>query len=300
MPPYTMTHRGLRIWQTHFHTQQLSTDTRGKIRPLRSPVMVWSGLDITWRILKCHVVHDFQHCVLVPLQRVLADVYVRDISTSMSLVPHSSIPATAIPKEIYIRNSRISNIPNSLHRRWGFIVRKPPEGIEMRQCYPKEVWNVKDNILQGKEDDAGPSSWHASLELSLNLATKSGRNARYTLILALGCRHDYGMDQPSAWCHIDNTIWRHNAVNVEEFHRLASSRPPWDKARLSRTYTSTMKDFDFKVFITPARVFSQDMFVVDLHYADRRDAPNPGEHRKHQLLPSSSLSHPGYLIRDAP
>lgn len=286
--PYAMTHRGLRIWQMLFHTEQLSEDDRTKLRPLRSPVMIWSGFDIVWVILKCHVVHDYQHFVIVPLRHLSSDVYLRDISSSVSLIPYGSIPAATFSKEIYIRNTHTSTIPKGVRRRWGFLVRKPPEGIEIRQCYPKEAWNVKDKILQGKADDTGPSSWHAALELNLSLATRSGHTAKYMVFLALGCRHDETAGRPKAWCHIDDTIW-YSPVNLEAFYQVVASRPAQHEVRRFSADNATRLDLILKVTITPTKVLSQDMFVVDFQYAELRDRLDTAARSSNrQLLPPST------------
>ncbi|KAI4943497.1 hypothetical protein J4E91_009407 [Alternaria rosae] len=288
VPPYTITHRGLRIWQTFFHTHQLDDFGRGMLRPLRSPIMIWSGHDIVWGILRCHVVHDFQHFVIVPLRHLSADVYLRDVSTSVSLIPFGCIPPSAFSREIYIRNTRTSTIPNSVRRRWGFLVRKPPEGVEIRQCFPKEAWNEKDNILQGKDHDIGATSWHASLELNFSLATKTGESAKYMIFLSMGCRHDPKAEKPQPWCHINDAIWRQGTMNLEAFHATASSKPAQQEVRRFRAGNVTRTDLFLKVSITPAKVLSQDMFVVDFHYAELQDHFTPAKRSSHgQLLPPS-------------
>jgi hypothetical protein len=297
--PYGITHRGLRIWQTLFHTLELDSVERDKLRPLRSPVMIWSGLDTVWGILRCHVVHDFQHFVVFPLRHLSGNVYLRDISTSVSLIPFGSIPATAFPREIYIRNPRISTIPKGVRRQWGFLIRKFPEGIVIRQCYPKEAWSAKDDIVQGKADDAGPSSWHATLELNFSLITKSGQIAKYMLFLALGCRKDGIAEQPRAWCHIDDTIWRYGTANLESFHHAASSKPQQHEVGRFRAGNVTRVDLSLWVSITPVKVLSQDMFVVDLHYAELEDHLDTTTRSSHQQLLPPSTSYSGPPMHDA-
>jgi hypothetical protein len=267
--PYTITHRGLRIWQTLFHTRELGSVERDKIRPLRSPIMIWSGLDIVWGILRCHVVHDFQHYVVVPLRHLSADIYLRNVSTSVSLIPSGSISATAYPREIYIRNSRTSTIANSVRRRWGFLLRKPPEGAEIRQCYPKEAWSAKDNILQGKEDNVGPSSWHAAFEFRFSPTNKAGNTENYVVFVALGCRRHDTAEHPKEWCYIGNPMLLHGTVqhqNLEAFHRAISSKPPRYQAFGFGKTDRTHVGLSLKVSITPMKVLSQDMFVVDFRY----------------------------------
>lgn len=297
--PYTMTHRGLRIWQMLFHTEELSQVDRAKIRPLRSPVMIWSGFDIVWVILRCHVVHDYQHFVVVPLRHLSADVYLRDVSSSVSLIPYGSIPAAIISQEIYIRNAHTSTIPKGVRRRWGFLIRKPPQGVEIRQCYPKKAWNIKDQILQGKEDDARPSSWHAALELNLSLTAKRGQTVKYIVLLALGCRYDDASGRPKAWCHVDDTIW-FNSVNLEVFYQTVASRSAQHEVRRFRAAHPTTLDLDIKVTITPAKVLSQDMFVVDFRYAELQDQLDTATRSSSRQLLPPSASVPRILPRINP
>jgi hypothetical protein len=267
LPPYTITHRGLRIWQTLFYAHQLDDPGRQDVRPLRSSVMIWPDHDIVWGILRCHVAHDFEHLVVVPLRHLSADVYLRDISTRVSLIPFRSMPVSAFSREIYIRNTRTSTIQNSVQRLWGFLIRKLPEGLEIGQWFPKEAWNEKDSILQGKEENAGPSSWHASLELNFSVATNTGDHARYMILLSLGCAYDDTVEQPQAWCRIDDEVKRQDSSYLRAFHALAPSKPARDTMKQFRTDIVTRTDLNLMVTITPAKVFSQDMFIVEFYYA---------------------------------
>ena len=266
VPPYTSTHRGLRIWQTLFHTRELDQDGRGKLRPLRSPIMIWSDNDIVWGILRCHVVHDFQHFLIIPLRHLSADVYDRDMSTSVSLIPCGSIPPSAFSREIYIRNTHTSIIPTSVRRRWGFLIRSLPAGMDIRQCFPKEAWNKKDNILQGKGNDLGSSSWHASLEL--DFTTITGPTAGCNTYVSIGCKYEHLAERPQPWCHIEDTIWRKGAASIDMIHKRVSSEPSQHEVRQFYMHNMTRTDLSLKVSITSAKVLSQDMFVVDFQYAE--------------------------------
>jgi len=271
VPPYTITHRGLRIWQTLLHTHQLDKCGREMIRPLRSSVMIWPDHDIVWGILRCHVVHDFQHLVIVPLVPLSADLYLRDVSTSVSLIPFGYVPPSAFPREIYIRNVRTSAVQSIFRRRWGFLVRKPSEGIEIRRCFPTEAWNEKDNILQGKDNDVGPSSWHASLELRSSLANEAGQTTKYMIFLSLGCKQDTLAEKPQPWCHIQDPIWEQGIVNLEAVHASASSNFTQHEVRRFRMNYVVGTNVSLKVSITTAKVLFQEMFVVDFHFAELQD-----------------------------
>jgi hypothetical protein len=266
--PYTMTHRGLRIWLALFNIQQLGNDDLQAIRPLRSPVMIWSGNDSVWAVLRCHVIHDFHHFVIIPLRHLAADIYLRDTSTSVSLIPTGSLPTSTSTKEVYIRNSRIPTIWNSIRRRFGFLLRNLPEGFQIHRCYPKEAWDDKDKILQGKREDSGSPSWDASLQLDCSLATKGGLVAGCMIFLALGCRQGGSQEQPRAWCHVDDKIWRYGTANLETFHHSVTSKPPRYEVQRFRAGNITRLDLNLKVSIVPKKVFLQDMFVVDIHYSE--------------------------------
>ncbi|XPS73478.1 hypothetical protein M3J09_005624 [Ascochyta lentis] len=131
--PYSMTHRGLRIWLQLFRFDDLggftSPDLSQDVRPLRSPVMIWSSHDLVWAILRCHVAHDFHHFVIIPLKHLAADIYVRDTSTNVALMPTISITRTISETEVYIRNSRTQSISNSVQRRFGFLIRNIPKDL---------------------------------------------------------------------------------------------------------------------------------------------------------------------------
>jgi hypothetical protein len=109
--PYTMTHRGLRIWLPMFNTQQLDDNDRNSIRRLRSPVMVWSRADCSWAILRCHVVHDFHHSVVIPLRHMSADIFICDKSSSVSLIPTESLPAFCLyQKDLHQEQSHLDTL----------------------------------------------------------------------------------------------------------------------------------------------------------------------------------------------
>ncbi|KAI4930771.1 uncharacterized protein J4E92_004603 [Alternaria infectoria] len=274
VPPSTMTHRGLRIWQTLFHTHQLDSHRRSAIRPLHGHMM-WPDRDVVWGILRCHVAHDFQHFVIVPLVQLSADIYHREVSYPVSLVPFEFVPSSAFPKEIYIRYASTSTVQNSFQRRWGFLIRKPSEGIEVRRCLPKEAWNEKDSILQGKDNHIAPFAWTASLELRFGLVNKAGWANKYTIFLSLGCLQDAPEEKPQPWYDIKDAVWEQGSMILEAFHTSASPKPVQNESGRVRIDYVVGTDVSFKVFITPTKVLSQDMFVVDFHYAELPD--NSGE-----------------------
>ncbi|KAF3048922.1 hypothetical protein E8E11_009876 [Didymella keratinophila] len=272
--PYSMTHRGLRVWLQLFRFDDLAkvtdVDLHRNVRPLRSPVMIWSSQALVWAILRCHVIHDFHHFVIIPLQHLAADIYVRDTSTNVALMPVSSFPYSIPEFEIYIRNSRTQSIANSIQRRFGFLIRNIPEGLQIAttSC-PTAAWNPEDKILQG--DRAGPEErfWYAGLLLVFQ-PSKKFLPFKYGVCLSLGCVWSLGMKEPTPWCHLDNTVRITNDIDLVGFHNAAQSRKErHEVAHYPDTYWTTDK-VSLKVVIDERKVFGQRMFIVDLEYMGGR------------------------------
>ena len=260
VPPYAMTHRGLRIWLPLFETQQLNDDDRLTMRPLRSPVMILAGVDIVWAVLRCHLMHDFDRTVIIPLRCLSANVYLRDTDTRISLISEASLPATMSTKEIYMRNSSTAAISDSVRRRFGFLIRKLPADSYISQCFPKEAWNDKDRILQGKRDDSVASSWKASLQLTFpSLVNKKLRKAGCVVSLTFGCTQDEHDSEakPHAWYSTDK-------YGPVDYHKAMESSFTRQTNAWYATDNVTSSDLDLKVTITPRKIFLQDMFVVDI------------------------------------
>lgn len=277
--PYSMTHRGLRIWLQLFRIDDLQVeikeDLRKNIRPLRSPVMIWSSNDLVWAILRCHVAHDFRHFVAVPLQHLAADIYTRDLSTSVALIgidyaplitQHYVLHGSSNEREIYIRNSRISSISNSVQRRFGFLVRNLTPGLKIaREAYPINTWNPQDKILQGNGNSENERFWHASLTLLLPTAPYA--TFKYATCLSLGCENGPALKMPRPWCYLDDMVMSTNDIDLLSFHNAAGSkRPRHEVTRLRGTHQATR--FGLKVSIEEAKVLGQRMFIVDIDYIE--------------------------------
>lgn len=285
--PYTMTHRGLRIWLRLIAPTTIG-DWHEKIRPLRSPIMIWSSYKPIWAILRCHVAHDFHHVVIIPLRHLSADIYLRDTSTNVALLPTETQFDAMTTEEVYIRNSRIPSIASSVRRRFGFLIRNLPDGFSVASATPRESWDPKDQILQGYRQDSGNHSWHASLNLGSNLTFHP---AKHMLFLSLGCKPSQGAKQPIPWCHLDDTIFFHGQGSLEAFHNSVTSKPHRHSVDKFR-HNKVTRDIKITVQITSMKVFGQDMFVVDINHV-----------RDNSLgLPDSSLrvktASPAVLSRD--
>lgn len=275
--PYSMTHRGLRIWLQLFRIEDLHDSfrhmLREAIRPLRSPVMIWSSNNLVWAILKCHVAHDFHHFVAIPLQHVAAGVYTRDLSTSVALVDtrflpliiqHYAFDGSAGEKEIYIRNSRLSSISNSVQRRFGFLFRNVTEGLAIaRESYPIDAWNRQDSILQGGISTQKDRFWHASLALLLPTAPYA--TVKHATYLSLGCENGPASQMPRAWCYLDDVAIPKNDLNLSAFHETAGAKKPRHEVN---HYRGAFEDVEFgiKVSIEETKVLGQRMFIVDIDY----------------------------------
>ena len=275
--PYSMTHRGLRIWLQLFRIDDLNAKIRENlrkgIRPLRSPVMIWSSNDLVWAILRCHIAHDFRHFVAIPLQHLAADIYTRDLSTSVAVVgidfaplitqhylPHGS----SNEREIYIRNSRISSISNSVQRRFGFLIRNLTPGLSVaKQSYPNSAWNPQDMILQGEGIPRSERFWHASI--ALILPTRAYAIVKKAVRLSLGCENGSALKMPRPWCYLDNETIPINEVNLPSFHNTAGSQKPRQEVtRYCGMHQAA--NFGLKVSIEEAKVLGQRMFLIDISY----------------------------------
>ncbi|KAJ4363280.1 hypothetical protein N0V95_001183 [Ascochyta clinopodiicola] len=292
--PYAMTHRGLRIWLQLFRFDDLGEDAAPglsqSVRPLRSPVMIWSSHDLVWAILRCHVVHDFHHFVIIPLKHLAADIYVRDTSTNVALLPTISIPRPIAEKEIYIRNSRTQSISNSVQRRFGFLVRKIPEGLKISgtSC-PTAAWNPKDKILQGERNTSNEKFWHASLLLIFQPSEKF-LPFKYGVCLSLGCISEPGNKEPKAWCHLDDTVRYTNDVDLVSFHNSVNSKGERRQVAQYHDAYWTKGNVSLRVVINERKVFGQRMFVVDFDYPGGSNTLDPPEVTTQEKIDGSKIS----------
>jgi hypothetical protein len=268
--PYNMTHRGLRIWLQLFRLNEpsdLSSSLFQRVRPLRSPVMIWSSQDIVWAILRCHVAHDYHNYVIIPLRHLAADIYLRDTSTNVALIPTNLLPASSSGvREVYIRNSRISSISNSIQRKFGFFLPDLPDGIEVTGVIPKQAWNSQSGILQGGRESSESSSWHASLRLTITRYKASSGFVGYAF-LSLGCKEEFGKAEPKPWCFLDNTLYEYqwNSGNLEQFHERVFANNDRREISLPMIIASDRQiGVRLRVAISLKKVFGQQMFVVDL------------------------------------
>ncbi|KAJ4315329.1 hypothetical protein N0V94_006025 [Neodidymelliopsis sp. IMI 364377] len=275
--PYSMTHRGLRIWLQLFRIDDLRAefrdDLRRSIRPLRAPVMIWSSNELVWAVLRCHVAHDFHHFVVIPLQHLAADIYIRDLSTSVALVDTTFAPLIAqlhahngLPseREVYIRNSRISSISNSVQRRFGFLIRNLTQGLKIGNIsYPNEAWSASDKILQGGVNSQSDRFWHASI--TVFLPARPYATVKYATCLSLGCENGSASGMPKAWCYLDDVAIPMNDIDLLEFHNAAGSKKPrYEVSRYRGLHQAA--NFGLKVSIEEERVLGQRMFIVDIEY----------------------------------
>ena len=208
--PYSLTRRGLRIWLQLFRLSGLEQATQDQIqrrvRPLRFPVMIWSGSELVWAVLECHVVHDYGHLVGIPLQHLQADIYVRAASSSVVLIPRLFSPLSALEdeREIYVRNSRVQSITSSVERYLAFLIRRLPKSVEIsKTSYPTAAWKPEDKILQIGCQYQNGDSWHASIMLILSTMPDYTGPQR-AVRLSLGCEKSSTSTSPTPWCYLDD------------------------------------------------------------------------------------------------
>jgi hypothetical protein len=271
--PYSMTHRGLRIWLelAHFNEPEegkSESKLRDEIKPLRSPVMIWSSQDLVWATLRCHVAHDFNHRVIIPLRHLTADIYVRDTSTNVALAPSKLWPCFNPSRELYIRNSRTASIASSVQRRFGFLIRNLPKGFDILNVHPKGTWNEKDRILQREADSSGARFWHASLQLGLP-QDNSPLQKRYVKFLGLGCEYVPEKETPNPWCHLDDAVRNVDDVGLEAFHGVRNLNETSFSVSHCLSIDGKQSNIVLQVSINREAIFGQRMFVVDIECVPR-------------------------------
>lgn len=297
--PYSMTHRGLRICLKVSRPKDLPDDLadamRMSIRPIRAPVMIWSSDDLVWAVLNCHVAHDYRNSVLIPLRSVAADVYIRDISTSVALIPSTFVTLVeeqcrkrAYPclKEIFIRNSRVSSLSRGVQRRFGFLIRTLSGGLEIAKAScPSGAWNPIDMILRADNDSQTDRFWHASLMLIL--PSRTNTNTKYATCISLGSANDVGVKTPKAWCYLDDKIDSKNDIDLLTFHNEADSKRPRREVTYVRGPHSDGNG-SLKVLIKQEKVHGQRMFVVDIEYINGEEMLNVPQSSAKTVLTYSS------------
>lgn len=291
--PYSLTHRGLRIWLQLFRLSELEKTTQDKIqwgiRPLRSPIMIWSGSEFVWAILKCHAAHDYGHLVGIPLQHLQADIYVRAASSSVVLIPRIFSLSSALEneKEIYIRNSRVQSITSSVQRRLGFLIRHLPKGVEVSNTsYPTEAWKPEDKILQIDGQHQDGDSWHASIMLILSMSSGSS-GSQSAVRLSLGCMKTPTSKTPRPWCCLDDEPRWWGSVDLWAFHKEASSKTPRYEMVSGKAIHSQQQYPRLRVVIQADKVLGQRMFIVDVEQAQSNEGLAVPE-KTNQENPSSS------------
>lgn len=279
--PYSMTHRGLRIWlqlfRLHDSVPGSPNDIRQWVRPIRAPIMIFSSSDdLVWSPLRCHVAHDFHNFVMIPLRHVSADMYVRDTSTNIALVPIARLTNQPSFQEVFIRNSRISSISDSVQRQFGIFIRYLPSEFTIASVVPSEAWDPRSRILQANKDATGRRSWNASLQLSLSGALT---RAKTSIFLSLGCKQE-GKADPLPWCFIDDFVYTSDNVHLSSFHDSIFSAQPRHEVTNPKDCDGIAYGFGLRVKMSVERIFGQRMFVVDI---ERRGSEN--ENQKSGPLP---------------
>jgi hypothetical protein len=258
--PYALTHRGLRIWlRTHMYSDE--------IRPIRSPVMLRSPFKLYAAVLRCHLAHDFNNVVVIPLSHVTANLYIRDTTTNVGLLPVGLLSRFQPINEVYIRNSRTTSISNSVRRRFGFLIRNVPRGLRITKAFPKEFWNMNDRIVQGEGNAQGLRSWTASLELSADKTSLLPPN--HSTFISLGCRQEINDSEVKSWCYMSDSIWLTGTRNLEDFLNSTVQKHPKSEVRRFRDGRGSFHRLALKIVVSLKMVFGQHMFVLDIEYSSK-------------------------------
>jgi len=302
--PYSMTHRGLRIFlelMTAYDPRTKSVlDRRRWMRPLRSPVMIWSDRnhDVVWGALRCHVAHDFRNTVLIPLRRLDGHTYQRDTSTNVALIPTDRLPGRSMAEEIYIRNSRVPMLSNSLRRRYGFLIRTLPPGFTVASVIPPDFWDPKSKIIQGDKEPGVDSNWHASVRLNVAasvfgqdvalekrvvvkrpidvknpfVAVEHFESRNHTsFFMRLDCkpgRRPNGDVHPWSQSFVDGELQWDHPTSLEEFHTRAPPEMGHSRLDCFTDAMGTKHYYRLRVETIRTQVFGQCMFVVDVEFTE--------------------------------
>lgn len=282
--PYAMTHRGLRIWLSIFSAyipgNMSVTDRRRHIKPLRSPIMIWKSRDgnLLWGILRCHVAHDFHNTVLIPLRHLTADVYQRDVGTSVALIATNNLPGRAQMKEVYIGTSHSFAISSSRRRRYSWLIRTLPPDCTITRVLPEKWWNPKDRTVQGDVYGTGRQAWYATIQLGLTSSTFSQSTS---ILMTIKNTPTNRSERPDAQIDINDTLrWddperppSECQKELELYHRNV----PFERTspQPSRFKDAEGKLYDFHMNVTCSRevIMGQWMFVMDVEY--RENDPKP-------------------------
>ncbi|RYO67541.1 hypothetical protein AA0113_g4585 [Alternaria arborescens] len=249
-PPYTMTHRGLRISLPLFSGRQLDERGLTALQPLCSESQIRWDVDVTWGVLRCHILDDYRYIVVIPLQCLSPNVFFRDHSLEVSLIPEDLLPDTTYTHEIYIKRGTTHDDRDSVKRRFGFFFQNVPANAYIRSLTPEVVMSSFERIVYGKP---GSGSWEASIELVCPQLVNGWTQADDLVIpLTLGCTSilnlQTGAKAPRPWCRIGDygpSIVRYNHDHVSSEALIASG-------------------LKVKATITSRKVLMQDMFVVDI------------------------------------
>jgi hypothetical protein len=247
-PPYTMTHRGLRISLPLFSGRQLDQRGLTALQPLCSKTQRRWDVDVTWGVLRCHVLHEYRYIVVIPLQCLSPNVFFRDHSLEASLIPEDLLPDTTYTHEIYIKSGTTYIDRDPVKRRFGFFFQNIPANAFLRSCVPEVAMSSSDRIVYGKP---GGGTWEASIELVCPSPVNGWSYAGSLVIpLKLGCTQNMliGEEAPRAWCKIGN----YGPSSVRHNHNCLSSE------------AFIPSDLNIKATITSRKVLMQDMFVVDI------------------------------------
>jgi len=273
--PYALTHRGLRMWlQLGIYDE--------RVRPLRSMVRIKSQLKLHAAVLRCHVAHDFDHVVVIPLHHLTANLYIRDTTmTNVGLFPTKHLLDLNTIQEVYIKTTRIPAITNSVRRRYGFLIRVPP-GFTIANASPREAWDAEDRIFRVEKNAERLHCWRASLELR-SWTQHSGS----PIYLSLGCDQEKHDSEVRAWCHLDDVVQTECGNGLTIFHPL-QTRTRQSNNFLSHIWDAKKYGPDLKATITAEDVHGQRMFPVVVEHADKKSGlevqnpkANPNDLNRH-------------------
>lgn len=216
-------------------------------------------------LLRCHVEHDLNNVVAIPLKPLGGDSYERETDVPPGTVSQELINEFRI-KKIYIKKADEGIDQHARYdRKHGFLIKSRPRPYNQVGVYPPKSWKEKeDMILRPPDEREQGQSWHVCL-----LFVKGDYGPVF--IVTLGVVHvptistGPGQQKVSAipWCKVQvktkagvislKTVW--GEYNKKEL--------VLDKLK-SRVKESLKDGNSVSVTLKPSKILGQEMCLVEM------------------------------------
>lgn len=286
--PHTMTHRGLHIRMQLFGAFDNTKRMWKEMQLIEHSRKLQNYLETSWGVLRCYLASDPTRLVLIPLQWLDSDMYMRDPQLSLATVPSRFVPDTVRFREIYIRNGTTTSIADSVRRRFAFVIRTLPHRASITHVVPAGSWDPQARIVQGYDTSTKIRSWEARLYLDID-PNREHFFWRLVRVVTLGFQEVSKDAPPEPWCHIAESP----GPNLTYFRNLSRSTPLKSPHYTLNSYQGGRASFPnvgLEVTMTPLKMYGQVMFVLDIENIKKE--PKSSDKDRYQC--SDSLKSSGY------